>query len=181
MALKLYFVSLLLMMHIVCLAQAKNKFRFTSINQFGVLSGESSTEFQLQTINGINYKTICVGIGIGMDYYEETTYPLFIDLRKSFFNKASTPFIYADAGCSLIPKESLNEFEMNRKSGVYYAVGIGYEFPADGKVKAVFDCGYSYKRFSRIIDNEPWRSSPHNFDTYDYSLNRISIKAGLRF
>ena len=73
-------------------------------------------------------------------------------------------------------------WEMDHKGGAYYAAGVGYEFPIDKKVKAVFDVGYSYKHFSRKVDSEPWRNSiPHNFDTYNYSLNRISIKAGLRF
>jgi len=89
--------------------------------------------------------------------------------------------VYVYVGYSFISKNSMTEWERDRKGGSYYAMGIGYEIATNSKVKAVFDVGYSYKRFSRIIDNEPWRSSIHYFDTYDYSLNRISIKAGLRF
>lgn len=178
---KLFFILLVFIVPVVCFGQKKAKLKFTSINQFGTLSGESSTEFQMQSINGFNYKSISACVGIGMDYYVEATYPLFLDLRTNIFNKASTPFIYADGGYSCLSKKSLGEYEMDRKGGAYYAAGIGYEFPVNGKVKAVIDCGYSYKQFSKIIDNEPWRSSVHSFDTYDYSLNRISIRAGLRF
>jgi hypothetical protein len=181
MRLKIIFVSLLLTITGVCFAQGKDKFRFTSSNQIGTLSGESSTEFQMQTINGVRYKTITAGVGLGLDFYYEQTIPLFIDLRKTVFDKASTPFIYADAGYSFLTRGSKPEYEMGRKGGIYYAIGIGYELPLQGKVKLVLDGGYSYKHFSRVIDNEPWRSSLHSFDTYEYSFNRISIKAGLGF
>lgn len=177
---KLVVVSLLILASVVCFAQVKNKFSFASINQVGTLSGESSTEFQMQSINGIGNKSISAGVGIGLDYYSEQTVPVFIDVRKKFFNGLGA-FVFADAGYSIAIKNSLEEFEMGRKGGIYYAFGLGYEFPIDKKVNAVFDFGYSYKRFSKIIDNEPWRSSTHEFATYDYSLNRISVKAGLRF
>lgn len=178
---KLFFVLMAMIMHAISFGQNKERVRFTSLNQVGTLSGESTTEFQMQTINGLQYKTISAGVGIGLDCYFEQTVPVFFDLRKAFFNRASSPFIYADAGYSFVSRNSMGEYEMDRKGGSYYAAGVGYEFPVNGKVKATFDCGYSYKQFSKIIDNEPWRSSLHSFDTYNYSLNRISVKAGLRF
>ena len=177
---KIIFALFITMLSITCFAQARNKIKFTSINQVGTLSGESSTEFQMQTINGFSYKTISIGAGVGVDYYNELTIPVFIDLRKKFFNK-SGPFVFGDTGYSVPIKNSLDEFEMDRKGGMYYVLGLGYEFPIDKKVSAVFDLGYSYKRFSKIMDDEPWRSSIHQFATYDYSLNRISVKAGLHF
>jgi len=176
-----YFVLLVLLCSGSGIAQTKNKFKFTSINEIGILTGESSAEFQMQTINGISYKSFIAGIGLGQDDYYERTFPVFIDVRKRFSEKETAPFVYADAGYSFISKNSMSQWEMDRKGGAYYAAGIGYEISTNGKVKAVFDIGYSYKHFSRIIDNEPWRSSLHYFDTYDYALNRISIKAGLRF
>lgn len=177
---KIFLLMWFVVLAATCFSQEKNNIRFANIIQVGTLSGESSTEFQAQTINGISYKTISTGVGVGLDYYNEPTIPLFIDLRKMFCKK-SCPFVFADIGYSIAIKNSLDEFEMDRKGGMYYAIGAGYQLPIDKKLSAVFDLGYSYKRFSKIVDNEPWRSSLHNFATYDYSLNRISFKAGLRF
>lgn len=177
---KIFLVSLLVLISAASFCQGKNEIRLTNITQVGTLSGESSTEFQVQTINGISYKTISTGVGVGFDYYNQQTIPVFIDLRKTF-RKKSCPFVFGDVGYSIAVKKSLDEFEMDRKGGMYYAVGLGYQLAIDKKLFAVFDLGYSYKRFSKIVDNEPWRSSPHNFATYDYSLGRISFKAGLRF
>jgi len=179
---KIYLVLVLILTIASGFAQSKAKIKFSNITQFGTLSGKSSTEYQMQTVNGVKYKTISAGVGVGLDNYYEQTIPLFLDIRKNFYGRSSTPFVYGDAGYSFLPKDSKLMWEIDHKGGTYYAAGIGYEFPLDKKVKAVFDIGYSYKHFSRKIDSEPWRSSiPHNYDRYNYSLNRISIKAGLSF
>jgi hypothetical protein len=178
---RMCFVQLLILLCATGIAQMKAKYKFTSINEMGLLAGESLPQIQLQTINGVSYKTYSAGIGLGMDDYYERTFPLFVDLRKRFYKKETAPFLYGDVGYSFISKKSVTGWEMDKKGAVYYGAGIGYEIATNSRVKAVFDVGYSYKRFSRVIDNEPWRSSLHYFDTYDYSLNRISIKAGLRF
>ena len=178
---RFWFVQLLILLCSSGIAQTKAKFKFTSINELGILAGESTAEFQMQSINGISYKTFTAGIGLAIDDYYQRTFPLFVDLRKRLFKKTNSPFVYGDAGYSFIGKSSMTDWEMDRNGGLYYAAGIGYEIATNSKVKVVFDVGFSYKRFSRIIDNEPWRSSLHYFDTYNYSLNRLSIKAGLRF
>src|SRR5262245_27408802 len=71
---------------------------FNSLAQLGILEGEAGTAFQLQTINGIQFKTWSAGIGVGLDYYKYRSIPLFLDLRKYILNKPRTPFLYADGG-----------------------------------------------------------------------------------
>src|SRR5688572_9219460 len=75
---------------------------FSSINQIGGLYGSKGTYFQLQTINGIRYKTWFAGIGAGIDLYTRGGFPVFLDVRKDIFEKRSTPFLYADAGIHLV-------------------------------------------------------------------------------
>src|SRR5438045_270274 len=69
-----------------------------SINQLGMLRGETSSYFQFQTINGIHYKTWFAGLGAGMDFYRIKSIPVFIDLRKDILGRLYTPFVYADGG-----------------------------------------------------------------------------------
>src|SRR5687768_15390308 len=71
---------------------------FQSLLNIGLLEGQESSEFQIQTINGIQYKGWFAGIGAGVDYYRFRSIPLFLDIRKNILNKNFTPFIYADAG-----------------------------------------------------------------------------------
>ena len=74
---------------------------FSSINQIGLLAGEGGEGFQLQTINGLRYKTWMVGAGVGIDGYRFRSIPLFLELRKEFNLKSNAFFIYNDIGLQL--------------------------------------------------------------------------------
>jgi len=51
------------------------------------------------------------------------------------------------------------------------------------KMKLLFSSGYSYKSLSTTINTMPWILPPPKeaIYKYDYSLRRISLKAGLSF
>ena len=66
------------------MAQQSKKIKFHSINNIGLLKGQVDDVLQLQTINGIKYKSFFGGVGIGLDNYYFKTIPLFVDLRKCF-------------------------------------------------------------------------------------------------
>jgi hypothetical protein len=163
--------------------------RFQSINQVGILGGNSEANPQLQTINGINSKTWFAGLGIGLDYYYLRTVPIFIDVRKNIFNKAVTPFVYADGGYSFPWKpDRINitwDGVVNTEGGAYYELGIGYKTPVFKKLQLLFSAGYSYKNLSTTINSMPWLSiwpPPREaYEHYEYSLRRVTIKAGLSF
>ena len=179
---KLILVCQMLLLCSICWSQTKGSPSFTSINQAGILSGSSEDKLQLQTINGISYRSMFAGIGVGMDYYFARSVPVFMDLRKMLSNRKTTPFIYLDGGYSFLWQKEKELWEVDTKGGIYYGAGLGYQIQLVGKTKLELDCGYSYKRFSKEKDNMPWSSFwPHTFDTYTYSLKRISIKAGLSF
>ncbi len=84
--------SILLLILAVCLsvivsAQQKTgtgNWQFHSINNIGLLEGQTGSAFQLQSINGMQYKSWYAGIGLGLDFYRYRTIPLFIDFRKEF-------------------------------------------------------------------------------------------------
>src|SRR5215203_3590562 len=97
----IFWVTFFMLFQFVSVAQKALKPAFTSINQVGIGWGGSGEGLQLQTINGLSYKTYSAGIGIGLDYYWARTIPLFIDLRKNIFSKKQTPFVYADLGLNM--------------------------------------------------------------------------------
>src|SRR5690348_17254089 len=103
MKLKLCFLVMALNLQLITIAQSKVKFETN--NQIGLLSGSSGNALQLQTINGISYKTVSLGIGIGIDNYYFKTIPLFVDVRKNIFEKKQTPFLYVDAGTNFPEKK----------------------------------------------------------------------------
>ncbi|MFL5743739.1 MAG: hypothetical protein ACJ751_03690 [Niastella sp.] len=161
---------------------------FSSINQAGILNGAKGAYYQLQTINGIKYKTWFAGIGVGVDPYSRTGYPLFFDLRKDFLNKNATPFLYADAGAHIVKDKNdqiNNWYENVYRNGAYTDVGIGYKFPVLSKFQGVISAGYSYKYVERKSvfsgSNCPSGLCYDNYETYKSYLHRGTIKLGFQF
>lgn len=165
-------------------AKKKCSCSFSSINQAGWLKGKRGPYLQLQTINGLRFKTWFAGIGAGIDYYTYRGYPVFADVRKNIFNKLYTPFVYADAGIHFADvnneKSEFNEVVFN--NGFYYDVGGGYNARI-GKIGVLLiSAGFSYKYVTR---RESYKFCSvycyENSYTYTYHLNRFSVKMGWQF
>lgn len=183
--------SLLLMMNAV--AQQKDKIRFQSTNNAGVIIGGHNQAFQLQSINGIRYKTYLAGIGIGRDDYYFKTIPLFLDLRKNLSEKKSTPFVYLDLGASIPWDRAKIETWTSSyyKTGFLYDMGIGYSVPIKGKFAFNFSAGYSEKILNETRETSSWiwidympgpaSSSYKDTADYRYTFRRISLKIGFSF
>jgi hypothetical protein len=184
-------IAIILLCFFVCFAgnaQTKEKLKFTSLNQIGVVWGATGDDLQVQTINGVSYKTFSAGLGIGLDYYWERTLPVFIDVRKNIFSEEQTPFVYADFGLSQ-PWVKTDEENMWQKTkynrGIYYDIGIGYKAPLYKKISINMSFGYSEKKIREkkhnlTIDDFP----PYNengVEYYDYMLRRFSLKIGFSF
>lgn len=158
-------------------AMAKPKksrsFGFTSINQFGVATGEHDNGIMLQTINGLHYKTWFLGVGVGLDTYRAKTVPLFVDIRKSLLEKPSAPFLYADGGIQFSAEKKHNKDDYASKDydpGLYYDVGAGYYMGLKNKNALLLSLGYSFKG----LDYTYYAA------TYKYKLNRFSLKVGYK-
>ena len=184
--------SLLLMMNAI--GQQNEKPRFNTIFNAGLVVGKSDNNLQLQSINGIKYKTYSAGIGVGVDNYYFKTIPLFIDLRKNIFEEKFTPFVYADFGTS-IPWDRAKVEPWTTSyysSGFFYDMGVGYSIPIKGRLALNISAGYSEKKLNESHETSYWiwRDFPPydipsttNKDTtyYKYTLRRFSFKIGLSF
>jgi hypothetical protein len=177
--------------------QKEHSFRFHSINQVGLLTGETGSAWQLQTVNGFQYKSWFGGIGAGLDYYRFRGIPLFADIRKTFGHAKSKPFIYADGGIHfrwLTDKEKINYGSPGKYSnGLYLDGGLGYQIYINRKNALLLNLGYSYKdikgRFSPylyyptafLVGDQQFIPPTPLSNSYNYRLNRISIKLGWEF
>lgn len=181
MKLKIYFLVIVLGLHFISFAQTKLK--FVNNNQIGLLSG-SGNALQLQTINGISYKTSFLGIGTGIDNYYFKTIPLFIDVRKNIFSKKQTPFFYADAGTNFPVKTRASTTGQltTYQPGLYYDFGFGYKWLIAKQLFVNASFGFSEKRYHsheefHYIGVDPGVPP----DGYHYYLQRFSMKLGLGF
>jgi hypothetical protein len=160
---------------------------FQSLLQGGLLDGAAGPSWQLQTINGIYYKTWFAGIGVGLDYYTMRTIPLFLDLRKDIFRKGRTPFLYADGGIHFDwlrskEKRAWGSGEYNR--GLYYDLGGGYKFGFGSRDALLVSVGYTLKtlREERLVIQQCFQA-PCNPETdhYNYTFGRLFFKVGWQF
>jgi hypothetical protein len=159
---------------------------FNSVNQVGLLEGSAGSSYQLQTINGIKYRTWFAGIGIGMDRYRFRTVPLFFDLRKEFSKQANTAFAYGDIGVHFPWVEDKHKLQWGTNEfsrGLYYDAGLGYKITLGKGRNLLFSGGVSLKkiretRFYEVVCvREP---CPLQNERFDFSLKRFSVKAGLQ-
>ena len=165
------------------------KWTFHSVNQFGLLQGESKAAFNLQSVNGFQYHNFFVGLGAGLDYYKYKSIPLFAELRKYFGKSANQFFVYADAGVHFV-WEKKNETGYPYLStekyspGFYGNAGIGYKAGSKNGMGFLLSAGYSYKR---VNDRQQQDSCPFSgpcylqTNTYRYDLNRLAIQIGWMF
>lgn len=160
---------------------------FSSINQFGILTGTNGNYPLLQTINGFRYKTWFVGAGVGLDVYHTTTIPLFLDFRKNLLAGKSTPFVYADGGIQFMTQKTRIKgpyLKEDYQTGAYYDVGIGYQVGLKNRHALLMSAGYSvkeieYDRYAEVVCiTSP---CPKDKSNYKYKLNRLSLKVGYRF
>ena len=167
----------------------KVKPKYSSINQVGVTWGGSDQDLHLQTVNGVFYKTFTAGLGVALDYYFHRTVPVFIDLRKDLFAKTETPFVYADLGLNMpwIKKNGEQTWQKSEYDhGSYFDVGLGYKIKVHKKFSANLGFGYSQKttKEKRTWSVRPFDILPGNengYESYNYTLRRFSVKAGLSF
>jgi hypothetical protein len=183
---KTFLITPLLFILIIEVAGQNKKIKFSSVNQFGLLSGSSGESWMLQTINGIKKDKWFAGAGAGLDFYNERTVPLFLDLRKELSNKINTPFIYADAGLNF---PWLNSIQRQQKQfpktspGLFYDLGIGWKLSGKNNRGFLVSAGYSFKQVKEKVKSVWWPAPTpqlefENYERYNYLYRRVVIKVG---
>lgn len=168
-------------------AGGKAKLQFSSINTIGFSTGTSGETANLQTINGLRYKSWNVGIGTGIDWCGVKSVPLIADVRKTFSANKHKPFAYANAGVDFAwPKETdaYKYSNTNYKNGFTAETGVGYNIQLKNQTALVLSAGFGYKHqtYEQSYDYfiAIWPSPQNNQVTYDYYYRRIIIRAGIR-
>jgi hypothetical protein len=161
-----------------------------------LLEGEQGTKFQIQTINGIKYKTWFAGLGTGFDWYYRRSIPAFLSLNKDFFKKGNRNFYFAaDAGVNFPWEDDKNYYVSGytiekTSPGVYLGAGLGYKIGMGKNNDALLvQLGYSYKHVREEGKSEIYYyysysilpGSEQTTNRFNYYLRRISLKVGWNF
>jgi hypothetical protein len=169
--------------------------QFHSINNFGFLEGQAGSAFQLETINGAQYRSWFGGVGLGLDLYRYRTIPLFIDIRKEFGRSSNKLFLYSDLGINfswVTDNEKTSYANYDKFSNSFYNdMGFGYKIKVTKNRDLLVSLGYSFKKiietYNYGLDLNPVylniQNIPSNGQSVqtNYSLNRLSIKIGWTF
>src|ERR1700730_9491831 len=89
---------------------AEKKWKFHSVNQAGLLQGESVKAFHLQSVNGFQRNNLFAGLGVGLDYYQYKSVPLFAEVIKYFGKTKNQFFVYANAGVNFVWEKKHRQF-----------------------------------------------------------------------
>ncbi len=184
-------LSLFLFISIGLLAQktGAKKYSFHSINSIGVVNGSNGAAAVLQTVNGFRNGPLFAGIGVGLDYYQYRSVPLFADVRYEFGQKKNKLFAYADAGinCSWVAGTFDDEMGIwwgnpsDFSNGLYTDAGIGLTTSFRNGNAFVLSLGYSRKTMKETFAYFDWQTNEPVTDVNTYRFNRIMIKLGFSF
>ena len=185
-------IGLITIMLIVAvnIANAQCNCKFSSQQYAGLLEGEKGSAFQLQTVNGLKFKTWFTGVGVGLDYYTYRSVPLFLSINKEFLLGRNSIYALLDAGYNFpwYKREEgrgSNFISSDFSGGFYWSGGMGYKISVNKNRDAVLlNLGYSFKHMQESQEmpafcvNPPCKSL---VEKYDYKFNRLSLKLGYQF
>lgn len=189
---KTFFLPFILFISIAAFCQNKNieKLHFTSINQLGFAVVNGNNNWQIQTINGIRYKTWSAGLGIGIDWQNTRSVPFFLDIRKQLSEHKNNWFLYVDAGENMAWKNKdfiyYNQVSAHYSNTFYAESGIGYSIALKNKRAFLLSLGYGNKSseytYTYIIFSDPMAGSSTIVTGIDRSnSNRLILKTAIQF
>jgi hypothetical protein len=158
--------------------------RFNTIASGGIIAGESVAKPLFQLSSGLSIDPWFVGVGVGLDYYNLTSIPLFADFRMNF-GKKRFAFIYANTGYNF-PVNNKTDEEWSKildkyKGGFYIDAGLGYRIRINHTNHLSISAGYSRKD---VTEEKVFQFPcgivgpcyPTNTYEYHYSFGRIVAK-----
>ncbi|HET6994729.1 MAG TPA: hypothetical protein VFI06_07095 [Chitinophagaceae bacterium] len=160
--------------------------RFNTIASGGIIMGQSDAKPLYQLSSGLSFDDRWfTGVGVGLDYYNLTSIPLFADFRMNF-GKKRFAFVYTNTGYSF-PVNNSTEIEFLKisdkyKGGFYMDAGLGYRLRINHSNHVSVSAGYSRKDITeeRVFQSPcgivgPCYPTTHTYE-YHYSFGRIVAK-----
>jgi hypothetical protein len=167
--------------------------------ELGVLVGssENSQTAPFSLTGSVNYRinpNLSAGLGLGLEFFNETYLPVFANFEYKLRQKASSPYVFLKAGYQLPLEESNAIYYDNYPvwslssfwPGPYYGVqegfdtnggflinpGVGYQQMFTPGFGMNFAIGYQFHRLNYEGEDDY---------TLDIDYNRLTIKVGIIF
>ncbi|MCU4177029.1 hypothetical protein [Carboxylicivirga sp. N1Y90] len=151
---------------------------------FGILAGSSGSEqkapFAFTSSLGYHFSpNLSMGIGSGLEFYEETVLPAFVEAQYNFKSRKINPFVFAHGGWAFaIDDRKSNSMQTyDSKGGMRYGGGLGCIMWFNANNGIVFQVGYQFQE----IEVEKTESYVQNNSTLIDEYNRFAVKIGFYF
>lgn len=184
-------ITVIISLLFVNAAISQSGLKFHSQNYVGTIEGQAASAFQFQTINGFQKGNWFAGLGTGLDYYYYRTVPLFLSFTRYITPKERSFFVSADGGTNFFWGKTnknpiINFGPVSRFTpSLYYGGSVGYKIGLENKKDAIlFSIGYSAKHLKENIKTNNFCINPPcgiPQESYQYKLNRLSLKVGWMF
>ncbi len=131
----------------------------------------------LSTINGIQIQNHQLGIGVGIDKWQEAfLFPVFLNYKLNFTQKSLSPYGVLDVGYSFGHKNK-TQYDDVEQGSFFFKCGFGIQFKLTNKISLTSDLTYKLQNmrssYKRIINPfEP--SEEHRYNIY-YNFIGLSI------
>jgi hypothetical protein len=171
-----------------------SKFFFRT--ELGVLTGnsENSQAAPFSLTGSVNYiqPKLSVGLGLGLEFFNETYMPVFANIEYKFKQSSSSPYLFLKAGYQVPLEESnaiyydvypvyydympwpghYSQEGYDTKGGFLINPGFGYQQMFTPGFGMNFAVGYQFHRLNYSGENDY---------SLDIDYNRMSIKIGIIF
>ena len=117
-----------------------------------------------------------IGVGAGLEFFNTTQAPVYIDLRQYFSKKYYAPFFFIQGGY-LFPvgpiHADISGYESKGKKGYMVNPGIGFMFPLSEKSELLISFSYRYQQVKSTITDYYLP----NYERIE-KMNRLNVKIG---
>jgi hypothetical protein len=156
---------------------------YTHIARLGILTGEGTTFFTINIINGFHIgKYFELGFGIGYDKYPNMhVIPIFLDLRSYFHRGEISPLIHVDIGLS---KGQYKFSDAWRFGGFMLNTGLGLGIQVSPQVTFLMEISYRLQVVQSMVigpyyTEHGWETTYYAQGLVDYDF--IMMTAGICF
>jgi hypothetical protein len=157
---------------------------YVNITEAGLLFGsgdnEKNTIFSVMMTNGYRYRNrLYGGLGLGLEFFEQTQLPLFAEARYAFTNRNVTPVLILKGGYSFMLEDppDTDWFTYEGKGGYLWAAGMGVHFRLNHHNILSVSMSYRYQD-NTVVHTDPWYRDK-TWVTKKY--NRMSFSIGIIF
>lgn len=157
---------------------------FVNITEPGLLFGSGNNEknsiFSILMTNGYGFRNnVTAGLGLGLEFFEQTQLPVFIDLRWILTDRSIAPVLMLKGGYSFMLEDPRDNdwYDYTGMGGFLWATGLGVQFRLNPHNILSVGMLYRYQN-STVSHTDVWYGDEIRVTKV---YNRLAFRIGIAF